>query len=149
VHAYIIGEHGDSQVAVISSAQIAGVPLEGFCREQGRCDEERALKTIADDTRAAGLQIIKAKGATCYGIGAALVRIVRAILRDEQAVLTVSRLAPESMGLGEVFFSLPAIINRDGVARVLSVPLNRSEQEALEASAEAVKQHIAALDRSQ
>jgi L-lactate dehydrogenase len=148
VHAYIIGEHGDSQVPVISSARIAGVPLEGFCRELALCNEERALKTIANDTRAAGLEIIKAKGATYYGIGAALVRIVRAILRDEQAVLTVSSLVPQSMGLGEVFFSLPAIVNRDGVARVLSIPLNRSEQEALEASAEAVKQHIAALDDS-
>ena len=69
VHAYIIGEHGDTQVPVISSARIAGVPLEGFCRELGLCDEERALKTIANDTRAAGLQIIKAKDATYYGIG--------------------------------------------------------------------------------
>jgi L-lactate dehydrogenase len=149
VHAYIIGEHGDTQVPVISSARIAGVPLEGFCRELGLCDEERALKTIANDTRAAGLQIIKAKGATYYGIGAALVRIVRAILRDEQAVLTVSSLVPQSMELGEVFFSLPAIINRDGVARVLSIPLSRSEQEALKGSAEVLKQYIAALDISQ
>jgi L-lactate dehydrogenase len=147
VHAYIIGEHGDSQVPVISSARIAGVPLEDFCGELG--DEERVLKTIADATRAAGREIIEAKGATYYGIGAALVRIVRAILRDEQAVLTVSSLVPQSLGLGEVFFSLPAIVNRDGVARVLSIPLNPSEQEALEASAEAVKQHIAALDSSQ
>jgi L-lactate dehydrogenase len=149
VHAYIIGEHGDSQVPVISSARIAGVPLENFCRELGLRDEESVLKTIADATRAAGREIIEAKGATYYGIGAALVRIVRAILRDEQAVLTVSSLVPQSLGLGEVFFSLPAIVNRDGVARVLSIPLNPSEQEALEASAEAVKQHIAALDSSQ
>ena len=147
VHAYIIGEHGDSQVPVISSARIAGVPLKGFCGQLGLCDEERAIKTIANDTRAAGLEIINAKGATYYGIGSALVRIVRAILRDEEAVLTVSNLVPQSMELGELFFSLPAIINRDGVARVLSTPLNRSEQKALKTSAKAVKQYVAALDR--
>jgi L-lactate dehydrogenase len=149
VHAYIIGEHGDSQVPVLSSAQIAGVPLEDFCQALGLREEESVLKTIANATRAAGGEIIKAKGATYYGIGAALVRIVRAILRDEQAVLTVSSLVPQSLGLGEVFLSLPAIVNREGVARVLSIPLNRSEQEALEASAGAVKQHIAALDGPQ
>src|SRR6267143_2642441 len=81
-------------------------------------------------------------------LGAALVRIVRAILRDEQAVLTVSSLVPQSLGLGEVFFSLPAIINRNGVARVLSIPLSQSERKALEASAHALKQYIAALDTS-
>jgi hypothetical protein len=96
--------------------------------------------------RIAGLEIINAKGATYYGIGSALVRIVRAILQDEQAVLTVSNLVPQSMELGELFFSLAAIINRDGVARVLSTPLNRSEQKALETSAKAVKQYVAALD---
>jgi len=69
VHSYITVEHGDSQVPVISSARIAGVPLEGFCQQPGLCDEESALQTAANDTRAAALEIIKAKGATYYGIG--------------------------------------------------------------------------------
>jgi L-lactate dehydrogenase len=96
----------------------------------------------------AGLEIVDAKGATYYGIGAALVRIVRAILRDESSVLTVSSLVPESMQLGEVSLSLPAIINRDGIARVLSIPLDASERRALEASAETLKGHIALLESS-
>ena len=75
-------------------------------------------------------------------------RIVRAILRDENAVFTVSSLVPESMQLGEVSLSMPAIINRDGVARVLSIPLNACERRALEASAETLKGHIALLDSS-
>jgi L-lactate dehydrogenase len=130
VHAYVVGEHGESQVAVNSSARIAGMPLESFYRELSLPYDEDGLGKIANDTRAAGLKIIRAKGATYYGIGTALARIVGAILRDEHAVLTVSSLATESMGLGEVSLSLPTIITRDGVARVVSIPLDTSEREA-------------------
>ncbi|RZU43594.1 L-lactate dehydrogenase [Edaphobacter modestus] len=145
VHAYVIGEHGESQVPVTSSARIAGMSLENFCRELGLPHDEDMLRKIANDTRATGLEIIRAKGATYYGIGTALARITGAILRDEHAVLTVSSLVPESMGLGEVSLSLPTIITRDGVARVVSIPLDVSERHALEASAETLKQYIAAL----
>ena len=149
VHAYVIGEHGESQVAVTSSARIAGMPLESFCRELDLSYDEDGLRKIANDTRAAGLEIIRAKGATYYGIGTALARIVSSILRDEHAVLTVSSLAPDSMGLGEVSLSLPTIITRDGVARVVSIPLNAAERQALEASAGTLKQYIAALKTSE
>ena len=149
VHAYVIGEHGESQVPVTSSARIAGMSLENFCRELGLPHDEDMLRKIANDTRAAGLEIIRAKGATYYGIGTALARIVGAILRDEHAVLTVSSLAPDSMGLGEVSLSLPTIITRDGVARVVSIPLSAAERQALEASADTLKQHIAALKTSE
>ena len=149
VHAYVVGEHGESQVALLSSARIAGIPLESFCREQELPYDEGALREIAEETRATGLKIIRAKGATYYGIGAALARIACAVLRDEHAVLTVSSLAPEPMRLGEVSLSLPTVITRDGLARVLSVPLSVSERKALEASAETVKQHIAALNTSE
>lgn len=148
VHAYIIGEHGDSQVPVISSARIAGMPLQGFCREMAVPYDEHALKNIANETRTAGLDIVAAKGATYFGIGAALARIVGAILRDEHAVLAVSSRVPESMELGEVSLSLPSIINRDGVARVLSIPLNETEKQALHKSADILKQYIATLDLS-
>src|ERR1700737_2405826 len=115
VHAYVIGEHGESQVAVISSARIAGMPLESACRELDLPYDEDGLRRIANDTRAAGLEIIRAKGATYYGIGTVLARIAGAILRDEHAVLTVSSLAPESIGLGEVSLSLSTFITSDGV----------------------------------
>ena len=146
VHAYVVGEHGESQVALLSSARIAGMPLESFCKELELPCDEGTLREIAEETRATGLKIIHAKGATYYGIGAALARIACAVLRDEHAVLTVSSLAPESMGLGEVSLSLPTVISRDGVARVLSVPLNACERIALEESAETLKHHIAALN---
>lgn len=148
VHAYVIGEHGDSQVPVLSSARVAGVPLEEFCRQLGLPHEGSALDKIADETRAAGLEIISAKGATYFGIGAALARVVRAILRDENAVLTVSSLVPEFMELGAVSLSLPAIVNRNGVAKVLSIPLSADERSALEASARAMKEQIALLESS-
>ena len=135
VHAYIIGEHGDSQVPLLSSAQIAGVHFR-----------EADLQSLARETRFAGLEIQHAKGATYYGIASALTHITRSILRDENAALTVSSLAPESMGLGTVCLSLPSIINRNGVARVLPISLNDTERQGLEASAQILKQHLALLD---
>src|SRR3984957_11397946 len=149
VHAYVIGEHGESQVALISSARIAGVPLESFWRELNLPYDKDALRKIVNDTRTSGLEIIRAKGATYYGIGTALARIAVAILRDEHAVLTVSSLVPQSMQLGEVSLSLPTIITRNGLARVLSIPLDASEKQALVTSAETVKQHIATLKTSE
>lgn len=149
VHAYIVGEHGDSQIALLTSARIAGMPLEGLCRQLGLPYEEDPLQKIATETRTAGLEIVSAKGATYFGIGAALARIVGAILRDENAVITVSSLVPLSIGLGEVCLSLPAIINRGGVERVLEVPLSTSERESLRVSAETLKQYISRLDLSQ
>jgi L-lactate dehydrogenase len=146
VHAYVIGEHGDSQVAVVSSARIAGTPLTNLCVEMALPFDEDALRTIASDTRTAALRIIRAKGATYYGIGMALARIAGAILRDEHAVMTVSCLVPKSMELGEVSLSLPAIITRDGVARVVSIALDAAERRQLEKSAETLKQYIAILD---
>lgn len=146
VHAYVVGEHGDSQVPVLSSARVAGVSLDEFCRQPEISDQENVLEKIADETRMAGLEMIDAKGATYFGIGAALSRIVRAILRDENAVLTVSSLVPESLELGEVSLSLPSVINREGVAKVLSISMSSSERLALEASANLLKNHIAALD---
>lgn len=148
VDAYIIGEHGDSQVAVMSSARIAGMPLESFRRELEPPHDEMTFQRIAEETRAAGLEIIATKGATYYGIAAALARIVSAILRDENAVMTVSSLVPASMGLGDVSLSLPSIINRDGVSRVLPIALSASETQDLKASAEILKKHIATVEAS-
>jgi L-lactate dehydrogenase len=148
VHAYVIGEHGDSQIPVLSSARVAGFPLDEFSKELGLPYEDSRLRSIASETRTAGVDIIDAKGATYYGIGAALVRIIRAILRNERAILTVSSRVPESMQLGEVSLSLPSIVDRHGIARVLPVALSRSERKALEASAEVVKRNIAILSQT-
>lgn len=124
---------------------MAGSSLNEFCEQLGMPWEESEFARIASETRTAGVDIIDAKGATYYGIGAALVRIIRAILHDEHAILTVSSRVPESMQLGDVALSLPSIVDRHGIGRVLSVSLNGSERKALEASAEVVKRNIATL----
>jgi L-lactate dehydrogenase len=148
VHAYVIGDHGDSQIPVLSSARVAGLPLAEFSKELGLPHEGSSLTRIASETRTAGADIIEAKGATYYGIGAALVRILRAILRDEHAILTVSSWVPESMQSGEVSLSLPSIVDRHGITRALPVALNSPERRALEASAEVVRGHIASLSQT-
>jgi len=149
VQASVLGEHGDSQVALLSGARIAGTPLQEFCRERMLCYDEAALRKIAEEARTGGLEIIRSKGATCYGISAALTRIVGAILRDERAVLTISTLAPERMGLGQVYLSLPAILGREGVAGVLPVSLSQTEHEALRRSADVLKHHVGLLQLPQ
>jgi L-lactate dehydrogenase len=146
VHAYIVGEHGDSQFPVLSSAHIAGISLDEFCRQRGLECNEGELVQIAEETRTAGARIVGAKGATYYGIGAALARIVRAILLDENLVFTVSSVVPRSLQLGPVALSLPTIINRDGIDHVLSIPLNASEERSLASSANAVKQYAGQLN---
>jgi L-lactate dehydrogenase len=146
VHAYILGEHGDSQVALLSSVHIAGTPLKEFCGEQRLPFDESALRVMANDARSGGLQIIRHKGATHYGISAVLTRIVSAILRDEHAVLTVSTLAPAQMNLGEVCLSLPAVLTRNGVDRVLPVCLSYDENVALQKSADILRRHLRTLD---
>jgi hypothetical protein len=122
--------------------------LAEFSEELGLTHEESSLARIASETRTAGGDIIEAKDATYYGIGAALVRITRAILRDERAILTVSSRVPESMQLGDVALSLPSIVDRHGITRVLPVALNHSERKALEASAEVVRRNIASLSQT-
>ena len=146
VHAYIVGEHGDSQVPVLSSARIAGVPLEDFYRELQLPFEGEVLRSLAARARTAAAEIIGSKGATYYGIAAALVRIVDAILRDEHAVLTVSSVVPNSMTLGDLALSLPTIVGRDGIKRVLPIALSHSEEQALHASAAVLHGYIATLE---
>jgi len=138
IHALVLGEHRDSEVT--------GIPLEEFCQQLGLPYEGNTVGRIARETRAAGLQIIGAKGATYYGIGAVLVRSVRAILRDENSIFTVSGLVPESMQLGQV--SCLFRPSSTGMESLPSTPLNASERQALEASAEILKGRIALLDSS-
>jgi len=118
LHAYIIGEHGDSQLPAFSSARIGGFPLDEFCEQLGLPQHQDMLQKIANETRNAGSEIIGAKGATYYGIGATLVRIIRAILQDEHAILAVSSRVPESLGLGVVLWSLPTMFVRTAVRLV-------------------------------
>jgi L-lactate dehydrogenase len=145
VHAYVVGEHGDSQVPLLSTARIGGTPLKEFCQERYPADCEKTLRGIADSARNGGQDILRAKGATTYGISAALTRIATAILRDEHAVLSVSTVVPDTMDLGQVSLSVLALIGRDGVERVLPLRLSEEEDRALRGSAQILKRYISTL----
>jgi L-lactate dehydrogenase len=139
VHAYIFGEHGDSEVPIWSLANAAGMRLDEFCRrencELGPVSRER----IFHQTRDAAYEIIQRKGATYYAVAVGLLRIVESILRDQHTVLAVSSLVPGYYGIEDVYLSLPAVIGREGVERVLHLPLNAQETEALQKSAEVLR----------
>jgi L-lactate dehydrogenase len=140
VEAYIIGEHGDGQVAVFSSARIAGVRLAEHARQLKREHRVSDIEAMIEEARMAAYEIKARKGASYYGVGTALVPIVEAILRDENAVLPVSiRLAGE-YGLDNVALSLPAVINRRGIARVIAPELDNRERAALGRSAELLRE---------
>lgn len=145
VHTSVMGEHGDSQVAMLSAARIAGVPLLEFALNRPKPYNETELRKIAEGARRGGYDIIRSKGATYYGISAALTRITAAILRDEHAVLTVSTLAPENMSLGSVFLSLPAVIGRGGIFGVLPAQMSADESQALRRSADILQGYLAKL----
>ncbi len=145
VHAYIIGEHGDSEVPVWSSANIAGMRLPQFCKAQGIADDRQAMENIFLQTRDAAYRIIERKGATYYAVAAGLMRITQAILRDQSTVLSISSLINDFHGLTDVCFSLPTVIDRGGVEQVLHLELNKEEIETLCHSASVLKTTIKSL----
>lgn len=145
VHAHIIGEHGDSEVPVWSLANVAGMRIADFASAQGITDRG-AFDDVFSETRDAAYKIIERKGATYYAVAAGLLRLVESILRDQSTVLSVSTLVNGYYGVEDVYLSLPAVIDRRGVARVLELELTPSEQEAFRSSAATVK---AAVDQLQ
>lgn len=146
IHAFIIGEHGDSQVPVWSLANIAGIRLDEFSRLNGKSLNASSRLKIAENTRRAAYEIIRRKGATYYAIAAGLVRIVEAIVRDENCVLTVSGITNGIHGLNEVALSLPSVINRQGIANTLNLPLAEEEEAGLQNSARVLHEAIQSLD---
>jgi L-lactate dehydrogenase len=145
IHAYILGEHGDSEFAVWSKAMIGGVLFKEYCTvcaNNKLCHRQDYFKTIFEEVKNSAYQIIEKKGETSYGIGLALTRITQAILNDENAILPVSSLVDNYLGVSDVFLSLPAIVNRSGVKSILRLELDPEEQAAFKNSAEAVKKVI-------
>jgi L-lactate dehydrogenase len=146
VHAYIIGEHGDTELPVWSHANIGGMVLAKYCPVcDGHCDYKKELGAIFEQVKNAGYKIIEAKGATYYAVGLAMVRIVESILRDENSVLPVSTLINDYYGIEDVCLSTPCIVNRNGVERVLRFELSGLEQEQLRHSAKTLKEIIRSI----
>jgi len=146
VHAYVIGEHGDSQVAVWSLANIAGIKLDDYGHLNGGTMDARAQAEITDKTRGAAYEIIKRKGSTYYAIATGLVRLIEAIVRNENSVLTVSNLVQGTYGLSNVCLSLPCIVNRQGVVHALELPLALEESTALQKSSQIIRSAIESLE---
>ncbi|OJX47440.1 MAG: L-lactate dehydrogenase [Chloroflexi bacterium 44-23] len=145
VHAFIIGEHGDSEVPVWSLANIAGMRLEDYCKENRMNCSGEELEEIFRKTRDAAYHIIERKGATFYAIGTGLVRIVEAILRDQNTVLSVSSLINDYYGISEICYSLPTVIDRGGVEHVIRLNLSDTEQEGMRKSAQVLQTTILQL----
>ena len=146
IHAYIVGEHGDSQVPVWSLANIAGMHLDEYTLLNGNPLKAADRMKIAESTRRAAYEIIHRKGATYYAIAAGLVRIIEAIVRDENSVLTVSGISNGIHGLNNVALSLPAVINRQGIAKTLDLPLSGEEGAGLKRSAQIIHDAIVSLN---
>jgi L-lactate dehydrogenase len=148
IHAFIIGEHGDSEVPAWSLANIAGMRLPDYCRENGLPYETEAMEKIFASTRDAAYHIIERKGATYYAVAAGLLRITQSILRHQNTVLSVSSLVKDYYGISDVCFSLPTVIDRGGIQRVLRLELDESETAKLRHSSDILRQTIRALDLS-
>lgn len=145
IHAYVLGEHGDSEVLTWSLVTVGGMGLEAFCQQQGITLDDSVRATIDERVRRAAYYIIEGKGATYYGIGSALARIVDAILRDQRAILTVCTPLAEVAGVTEVTIALPHLIGEAGILATIPPLLNASEQIKLTASAQIVQQAISTL----
>ena len=142
IHAAVIGEHGDSSVAVWSSAQVAGLPLAHYPGANALPTHEELLIAV----RYAGPVVATLKGNTCFAIASCVTRICEAILRDERSVLIVSTLMTGQYGLREVALSTPCVIGCGGVESVIELRLNNAEQKALQASAAILQQTFAKLE---
>ncbi len=148
VHAYILGEHGDTEFPVWSRAMIGGILFSDYClvcHSHGTCSHREMLDRLFTDVRDSAYKIIELKGETSYGIGLSLVRITEAILNNENAILPVSSLVQNYMGIDDVYVSLPCVVNREGVREVLNVGLNAVEEKALRASAGQLKSVISQI----
>jgi L-lactate dehydrogenase len=141
-HAYVVGEHGDSEVLTWSLATIGGMPLESFARPRGIDLTEAVRQDIDRRVRRAAYTIIDGKGASYYGIGSALARILDVILHDQRAILTVCAPTADVMGVGPVTVALPRLVGGQGVLETFSLPLDEVEAGRLRDSARVIRQAL-------
>ena len=142
VHGYVIGEHGDSEVIAWSATRVSALSLGDFCRLRGCALDDATVKEIDHKVRQAAYHIIEGKGATYYGIGAALAKIVNVILRDQRAILTVCTPTNEVAGVSDVTVALPCIVGGEGILESLPLTLSGDEEQALHDSAQVIRSAI-------
>ena len=147
VHGYIIGEHGDSEVAAWSLVNIAGVSMDIFCKKCKLCDNSCECRDIIfEKVKHAAYEIIERKGSTYYAVGLAVKRIVEAIVRNENSILTVSVFPEGHYGIDGISLSLPAVVGNKGVNEIIEIPVSESELEGLRNSAAQLKEALSQID---
>lgn len=146
VHAYVVGEHGDSEVLTWSLVTVGGMPLDDFCAANGIAVDALEREQIEQQVRRAAYSIIEGKGATYYGIGAALARIVEVVLNDQRAILTVCTPSVNIAGVADVTVAMPRLVGGNGVMAEFPLPLSVDEQAALQRSAAIVRAAIDSLN---
>lgn len=146
IHAFIIGEHGDSEMAAWSSANVSGIPINTFCEMRGHFHHQKAMQEIADTVKNSAYEIISKKRATYYGIAMSVKRICEAIIRDEKSILPISSIMHGEYGIEDVSLSMPAIVGKSGIEAKVPIVLNELERTKLEQSAETLKEIIQGLD---
>lgn len=147
IHAFIIGEHGDSEFAAWSSSNVSGVEISRFCEMRGYFhDHDLAKENIADEVKNAAYDIIQKKRATYYGVAMATKRICEAIIRDEKSILPISTIQHGRFGINDVALSIPVIVGKDGVESEIPFALNKEEMEKLRDSAKTLKEVIKSCD---
>lgn len=146
VHAYIIGEHGDSEVPVWSLANIAGMRLTEYCPTCPRTCPQNVKEGIFEEVRNAAYEVIGKKGSTHWAIGLAMESIVKAVVRDERSVMTVSTLLNGYLGVSGVCLSVPSLVGREGILRTFEITLSDAERESFHASAAVIRQAMESID---
>ena len=142
VHAFIIGEHGDSEIAAFSSANVSGIPVHEFCELRGFYHHDKATKEFAEKVKNSAYVIIDKKQATYYGIAMAVKRICEVILRDEKSILPISTLMEGAYCIRDVVLSMPSIVGKDGVEMQVPIALSEQELKSLQESADLLKEVI-------
>ena len=146
VHAFIIGEHGDSEIAVWSSANVSGIPLNDFCEMRGHFQHEKAMREIAEQVKNSAYEIIQRKHATYFGVAMAVKRICEVIVRDEKSILPVSTAMHGEHGIEDVVLSMPCIVGKDGIETKVPISLSAEEERKLKESVEILKKTMSGLE---
>lgn len=146
IHTYIIGEHGDSEVPTWSLTNIAGMNIDDYCKNVCQKYDELSKHKIHDDVKNAAYEVINRKGATYFAVALAIKRIVEAILRDENSILTVSSLLQGQYGINDIYVGVPTIVGSSGTKKILEVPLDEEELNKLKISTTKLKECIDKLE---
>ena len=145
IHAFIIGEHGDSELAVWSAANVSGIPLNHFCELRGYFDHMESMDRIYQSVRDSAYEMIEKKGATYYGVAMAVCRIAESVIRNEPSIMPISVYLDGLYGLHDICLSIPTVVGQEGAEKVLDIPLDLMEMGKLVYSAEELKKIIGEL----